>query len=355
MTAAPAPDNVLGRSYEIGGVVRVVTIGGRSQKTVLKALVGNPEIEDITAICGVTDTGGSTGKISEDYGALGHYGDATQCMVELCPDKRLRDRLMHRYPNGCLAGHSRKNLLLFDLEEAFHPDRDRGLREAHRILGIPRKYRVMPVTREKTTLKVGHFRGTETIGETNIDTLAETKGNQYHPHLDRIMRCSLAPLVYASKAVIEAIMKADWCIIGPGDLYTSILAVLLIGGIKEAFRASHANVVVVINLMTKQGETQDYGAEDFAERIQAAVGRPCQWFLVNNRPIPKESRTRYYAQEKKIALSDRWDRSTRGLDTRVVKAPLLSVMPDGRVCHDPKALAKTFKQLFKKKQVVRFS
>ena len=96
---------------------------------------------------------------------------------------------------------------------------------------------------------------------------------------------------------MEAILDADAVVIGPGDLYTSIIPNLLVGGIAEAMGRTNATCIYVCNLMTKLGETDDFKASDFVREIVRYLGTSVpDWVVVNNQAIPEEIQ-RAYAPE----------------------------------------------------------
>jgi uncharacterized cofD-like protein len=99
------------------------------------------------------------------------------------------------------------------------------------------------------------------------------------------------------------ILEADYIIIGPGDLYTSIVPNLLSKGMQEALGASHAHIIYVCNAMTKRGETTNMEVIDFIDTIERYTG-PGQLnsVIVNNGIISDEVVTKYKAEENKKPL-----------------------------------------------------
>jgi uncharacterized cofD-like protein len=316
----------------------IVTIGGGSgHAQVLRGLKALPDIA-ITAICPSTDSGGSTGDLIRDYGCLGYLGDLTKCIAALCPDEKLSEALMRRFEGGCLHGHSLKNLLLLGLTQTPGISHDKALALMYRMCGIA-PHRVIPVSLERTELCAKLKFGGKVVGETHIDNLANSP--LWSPDLHAITSIRLRPSVRASAQATGAIEVADHCIICPGDLYSSITPVLLPIGIKRVLQHTKARIIVVLNIMTKRGETDGYCAEDFIREIESKMGRRCDVILYNDAPIPKRSLV-LYRLERKLRLSSKKLKH----DPRLVRISGIHVDANGRVYHDPRAVRDALEKIF---------
>jgi uncharacterized cofD-like protein len=152
----------------------------------------------------------------------------------------------------------------------------------------------------------------------------------------------LRPSVRASAQATSAIEAADHCIICPGDLYSSITPVLLPIGMKRSLQRTNARITVVLNIMTKRGETDGYCAEDFIREIESKMGRPCDVILYNDAPIPKRSLI-LYRLEHKLRLSSKKLKH----DPRLVRISGIHVDANGRVYHDPRAVRDALQKIFK--------
>ncbi len=320
----------------------IVTIGGGGgHAQVLKGLKGFNIT--ITGICPSTDSGGSTGNLIRDYGCLGYLGDLTKCIAALCPDEKLAAALVGRFGGGCLHGHSLKNLLMLGLVSlggANNMALDDALALMFRMCGIL-PHRVLPAATERTELCARLKFGGRVNGETHIDNLAANP--LWSADIHAIKNICLRPAVCASPHAVRAVRAADWCIICPGDLYSSIVPVLLPRGMRQAFQKTGARILLVLNIMTKRGETDGYHAEDFIHEIEAKMGRPCDVILYDSAPIPKASLLRYRAERKVQLASPRLKR-----DARLVRAPLAGLTPEGYLYHDPGLLAKAFEKIFQR-------
>jgi uncharacterized cofD-like protein len=317
--------------------IRIVTIGGGSgHSQVLKALKDISGVE-ITAICSSTDSGGSTGILQKAYKGSGYTGDLTKCIVSLCNDAVLADSLLFRYHEGPLHSHSVKNLLFHALEKV--AGTDKALEEMWRICGLGNN-RVLPVTNKKAELCAKLKIGSTIVGEANIDTIA--KNPLWNPNVHSISDIYLKPNVSASKTALQAIKEADYIVICPGDLYSSIIPVLLPKGVKEAIAKSKAPILLNVNIMTKMGETDNYTASDFIKRIEGHLGRRANYILSNIARIPKEVLAAY-SLESKVEL----DPISKAKDKRIISAPLAIITKEKQILSSPEEMRKIFARIIK--------
>ncbi len=242
----------------------VVIGGGTGAYTALMGL--KRHTPNLSAIISMADSGGSTGRLRDEFGHL-PPGDLRKALVALAPDDEvslsLRRLFEYRFEKGeGLSGHSFGNLLLTALTE-ITGGTDAAVEEASRILNV--RGRVIPVTLTDTHLVAETADGEMIWGETNIDVRTE---NAEVP----IERVCLEPPAEANEAAIEAIEEADVVLLGPGDLFSSLIPNLLVTGIPEAIQRSRAAKVYVCNIMTKHGETDNYSASDFIAQILRYLG-----------------------------------------------------------------------------------
>jgi len=295
---------------------KIVTLGGGGgHARVLQAIKDLPDVS-ITAICPSTDSGGSTGVLKFEYQGNGYIGDLTKCIAALCPDDSLSKALMYRFENGPLSGHSVKNILLFALEKT---NDAKALPLMWQICELGEN-KVIPVTNEKAELCAKLNLGNNIEGETNIDEIA--KNPLWNPNVHAISKVYLKPKVSASAIAINAVKDADYIVICPGDLYSSIIPTLLPEGMKEAINESRAKIIVFLNIMTKKGETDNYSASDMLEKIEERLPRPADYVVCNNAPLPDEILIKY-SLENKTELE--------GLDTndpRILCMPMAVVEDD---------------------------
>jgi uncharacterized cofD-like protein len=289
---------------------RVVTIGGGTgHYTLLRGL--RAECQRLTAIVSMMDSGGSSGRLRDEYGIL-PPGDFTRCLIALSEHpEAMRELLGHRFQGGTLDGHTLRNLLFTALEQLTGSTAEtvRRLQEVFRVRG-----RVLPVTVERCDL-VMNLENDKTIrGEATIDTL---EGLLDAP----VLNVFLDPVVSGYAEALAALREADVIILGPGDLYTSIVPNLLVDGVAEAICASKALVIYVANLMSKPNETPDYTVRDFASTIELYLGHPRLDVVIYHSPKLPQSVLEAYAATHSypVLLGDvsRWRSDTQFLSSSV--------------------------------------
>ncbi len=279
----------------------VVIGGGTGTYTVLSGLKKYPpDLFNITAIVTVADSGGSTGRLRDEFGYL-PVGDFRMALVALADDSEvgtaLRSLFLHRFEKGTgLKGHNFGNLFLVALTDIFGSE-ERALEYASQMLRVRGK--VFPIANEKLTLMAEYENGSVVAGETYID-----EPPQEHDGTQRIKRLWVEPAVRISQKAREAIESADLIIMGPGDLYTSILANIVISGTKEALMQSRGKILYVTNLMSKYGQTHNFTAKDYIEELAAYGGRVPDYILVNNGPLPEDILKVYYEERESPVTDD---------------------------------------------------
>lgn len=261
---------------------RIVVIGGGTGTyTVLSGLKNYPV--SLTAIVTMADDGGSTGQLRDELGVL-PPGDVRQCLVALSrSDLLMRELMNYRFLRGSLKGHSFGNILLSALEKVTGSF-DEAVERASDILRLGGK--VIPATLVKTRL-VASLAGNRVLhGEYVIDT-----GN-----LKKMLKLELRPKAKANPKAIRAILAADMVVMGPGDVFTSLVPNLLVQGLAAAVCKSRAKKVFVCNLMTKAGHTDGWHTEDFVYTIERYLG--CGFdSVIYNKKAPLPSLVKKYAQK----------------------------------------------------------
>lgn len=258
---------------------RIVTIGGGTGHFTLLTAIRKLREEfpgfDVTAIVTATDSGGSSGQLRIERGIL-PPGDIIQCLLALSEfphrdalTEFLRRRFSGRKGRAKLGGHSVGNLLLTMLAEHTGSFAD-GLSAMHRILDV--RGEVLPVTSEDVQLCAALEDGTELVGEATIDTRGKKAIEAGIATLSPMQRVWLNKEVRADALVLKRIREASAIVIGPGDLWTSILPTLLPKGVSEAICSSRAMKVFATNIMTKFGETDHYTVLRFLTVLTEYLG-----------------------------------------------------------------------------------
>jgi uncharacterized cofD-like protein len=253
--------------------------GGHGLATALRAV--RRYAGAITAIVTVADDGGSSGRLRRDLG-VPPPGDIRRCLVALAADDSVWSAAFeHRFAEGELEGHALGNLVLVGLTETLGSF-PAALDEASRLLHSVG--RVLPATLDPVVLKAELADAQAQVVEGQV-AVANSRG---------IRQVALVPDdVAATPAAVEAIAGADQIVYAPGSLYTSVLPVLCVGGIREAIRSSSAPVVQVANLRPQVPETAGMDAADLLEAVLVHDARVDAFLYDTGRGLPvDEARVR---------------------------------------------------------------
>lgn len=313
--------------------------GGTGTYIVLSGLKSYPV--SLSAIVSMMDSGGSTGRLRDQLGVL-PPGDLRQSLVALSEASLLwRELFLYRFESGDLAGHNFGNIFLSALEKV-SKNYQQVIQTASYILKT--KGKVIPVTFEKTHLVAKYKSGNVLKGEGKIDTNVQER--------TRIEQVLLEPTVKANPEAEKAILGSDWLVIGPGDLYTSIIPILLVKNIKQAIDKTKAKIIYILNLMTKSGQTNNYSAYDHLDDLEQYLGKKPQIVLVNNGRISKNI-IEWYNKHKERSVKN--DLSKTNFPGKVISSNLINSavfeknqadrLARSVLRHDPKKLAKIIFEL----------
>jgi len=258
---------------------KIVCIGGGSAMpgAVLSELKKTSHY--LAVVSAVLDSGGSAGKLRNDYHTIS-FGDIRRALLELMdiPQKN-KNYLNYRFKGGELDGHVLINIMLSALYlkkenyRIFFEEINEFLDERHAIL---------PATITNSHLHAILENGEEIKGETNIDI------PKHNSNL-RIKNIFLVPEAKSCPVTLRNLAEADTIIIGPGDLYSSLLQTLLINGMSKAIVESPAKKILVCNLMTKRGESNNYDVQDFTNEIERYLGGSVD-YVIYNKTMPSPER-----------------------------------------------------------------
>jgi uncharacterized cofD-like protein len=226
---------------------RVVVVGGGHGSAVALRAVRR-FTDRVTAVVSVADDGGSSGRLREALDVVA-LGDLRKCLVALAdPDSLLARAFEHRFEGGELSGHALGNLVLAGLCQATGGALTEAVQAAACLVGA--HGHVVPATTEQVVLKAELATG-QVAGQVAVSNAG------------RIAKVSLVPAdAAASPEAVEAIGEAHLVVIGPGSLYTSVLAAAIVPGVAEALRATSARRVYICNLLPQVPETQGYNVAD---------------------------------------------------------------------------------------------
>ncbi len=333
-------DKLLARRRLNKGPKIVVIGGGTGLSTLLRGL--KQYSSNTTAIVTVADDGGSSGRLRREIGVL-PPGDIRNCIAALADEEKLLTELFqYRFEAGDgLVGHSFGNLFLTAMSE-ITGDLEQAVAASSQVLAIRGK--VLPATLSDMSLWAEMEDGRIVQGESNIP---EAKGRI------RNVGC-MPPNPPALPTAIAAIQEAEYIIIGPGSLYTSIIPNLLVPEIRDAIACSKAPRIYVCNIMTQPGETEGYTVGNHIK----AIDRICQKKLFDavlvHRKSPSSQSLRRYAQDNSHPVYvDREEIAKLG--RRIVLANVMDEDKDsGFVRHDPYRLARVLLRWYSGKWQKRF-
>lgn len=315
---------------------KIVAIGGGTGlSTLLRGL--KQYSSNITAIVTVADDGGSSGRLRREMGIL-PPGDIRNCIAALADEEKLLTELFqYRFHAGDgLSGHSFGNLFISAMTE-ITGDLEQAIDASAKVLAIRGK--VLPATLTDVSLWAKLADGRIIEGESKI---TEAMGQI------RQIGCHPADPV-ALPAALAAIKEADYIIIGPGSLYTSIIPNLLVPAIRQALAEVTVPRVYVCNIMTQPGETDNYSVADHIRAIEKVCEERVFDAVLAQRTAPSPQSLQLYAQEHSHPVF--LDREEVGkMGYRIV---LANVMAEdevtAKVSHDPQRLARVLWRWYAKK------
>ena len=319
-------DMLLDRRRLNRGPKIVVIGGGTGLSTLLRGL--KEYSSNITAIVTVADDGGSSGRLRREVGVL-PPGDIRNCIAALADEEELLTELFqYRFEaGGGLSGHSFGNLFLTAMSK-ITGDLEQAVIASSKVLAISGK--VLPSTLSDVSLWAEMEDGRLIEGESNIP---EAKG--------KIKSFGCMPANPPGlPAAVKAIQEAEYIIIGPGSLYTSIIPNLLVPDITNAIAKANVPRIYVCNIMTQPGETEGYSVADHIREIDRISKKKLfDAVLVHRKPPTVVSLQRYALENSHPVYLDRQE-ITR-LNRRIVMANVMDEDPiKGHVRHSSGQLAR---------------
>ena len=336
--SAPAPPRLLVERMVriLRKQMRVACVGGGTGLfTLLSGLKTIPGLH-LSSIVSMSDDGGSTGRLRDRFGIL-PPGDVRRSLIALSGAPHLLNQLMqYRFVRGEeLEGHNLGNLMLTALSE-MRGSMAAAVGALGEILSIQGE--VIPATDTDTTLFARLGNGSVIEGENRIDVYEAADRDA------RIERLWCTPHATANRDALRALGEADLIILGPGDLFTSLISNLVIEGIPEAIRASGATKVFVCNVMTEPGETCDFSLFDHVRELLRYLDDDCLDYVLTSRTSFSADALSYYAERSQFPVIEReGERLSELTRARIVRADVAS--ESSLVRHDSLKLAVAMREL----------
>jgi uncharacterized cofD-like protein len=315
---------------------KIVAIGGGTGlSTLLRGL--KDYSANITAIVTVADDGGSSGRLRREMGVQ-PPGDIRNCLTALAKEEQLLTALFgYRFRAGDgLVGHSFGNLFLTAMTEITDGDFERAIAASSKVLAI--RGQVLPATLSDMQLWADLADGRRIEGESKITEAA-----------GQIVQIGCNPEnPPALPSALKAIQDADYIIIGPGSLYTSIIPNFLVPELAAAIAQFSGPRVYVCNIMTQPGETQGYTVSDHIRAIDRTWATPLFDAVIVQRFPPSTLVQDHYAQRNSYPVV--FDREMiLALDRRIIRANIMAEDPETQwVRHDSQRLARVLWQWYNK-------
>ena len=327
--------------------ISILTIGGGSGQFALLSALRDLKNVNITSVVSMTDNGGSTGRLTDELGIL-PPGDVLKCIVALSPLRDAAQSILLKRLNGYgrLHGHTAGNMLLTMLSrytDSF-PAAINTLSEILELEGT-----VLPATTDKATLVAVLSDGRKIYGESAIDI---PKGEQRKKIKEMFLVPHYNNSISVYPPVIEAIESSDYIFIGPGDLFTSIIASLIVPGVKEEILRAKAKIIFLLNIMTKFGETHNFRGYDFVKIIEDRLNRQVDGIIYNTKRPGKHLIERYLDEKAEFV---ELEKPEKWIGNRVIYDGDILDTSAQIARHDSTKLASLIKKIiFKKNDVYEY-
>jgi uncharacterized cofD-like protein len=276
--------------------------GGIGTVNLIKGLVSYTD--NITVIASMADDGGSTGRLRRIY-SIPPPGDLVSCIAALSTSTEEMKKLLtfrfagERYgQEESLGGHKLGNLMMVALT-SITGDFSKALLRMQEIFKA--KGKILPATTEQVSIWAETSVGERVDREENIDL------GRFTGKLEKLHLSPSDPKT--SKEVLEAIEKADLIVAGPGDLYSTILPVLLIPDILTAVKSSKAKKLYIVNVVNKLFETPNYKINDYMKAITDHCGHSVFENVFMNSNTSIKIPEKYERQYKYVPLNYENDES----------------------------------------------
>ena len=312
--------------------------GGSGTSALLEGLKKYPL--NLSAIITTADNGGSSGKLREEFGMI-PPGDIRQCLVALA--SRNFEYLNERFQEGSLQGHTLGNLLI-TLFYQKNKNFQQAIDELLSVTGA--KGSLIPMTLKPVTLHAVMKDGSKIAGEKDI-----TSSGRIGKELKRLAISS--PGIKANPKAVSAINGADIIIVGPGNLFSSVMPNFLVRDIRESFKRSHAKKIYIANLFTQPGHTDSFTLGDFLKILSSYIGGDFFDFVIyNSKPVSGDVLKKHKSKAifAPVQITDEERKNARFIGKAIARAAVkkaskADLLDRNPFLHDSRKIAKAILEL----------
>lgn len=300
--------------------------GGTGLPVVLNSLKNRAQL---SAIVNMVDDGRSSGILRRRY-SVPPVGDLRNSLVALAKNKKLARVMSYRFERGPLSPHPVGNIMLVSAVLLFRKEDNSGVQDAVNLFSelLEVEGKVIPVCSEQVELVGMTAKGRVVRGQVNV---SHTRG---------IKKVWVEPELKAEKEAAEEVKKADFIIVCPGSLYSSILPVLITGGLYDVFKKSNAKKIWIMNLANERNETYRYSTDDYVKAFKRHFGDFRFDYVICQKPLKKFTEFKRLVKLNIEGLSEISDRIIIE-DVADNKNPWI---------HDPKKLAKVLGRIISREE-----
>lgn len=248
---------------------KLATLGGGTGNSIVLSALKDLNC-DLATIVNVADNGGSSGRLRKELGVL-PPGDIRQCLITLSNvSDDIKKLFNDRFAKGNLKGHAFGNIFLASLERTYGSI-EKAIEIASRSLNVSAK--IIPATLIKSNLCL---KADEKIifGERKIYNTEVAKF--------RKIELFLKPKAAINPIATEIIKNTDYLIVSPGNLYCSLIPILLANGMTKTIKKSRAKIILIPNLANIKNHTDNFSLENYVEIFSYYLTKPPDFVIINN-------------------------------------------------------------------------
>ena len=281
--------------------------GGHGLSAIEKAFID--EKFETSIIVSTTDDGGHTGLLRSELD-IPAIGDIRRCLATLVDNTILKHFLSYRFDDI----HNVKNVSLGNLMLASllsKDDLETSLLKLKKELDLPAT--ILPSINYSCDIYAKYEDNTTIKGESHIPSKKRIK-DIYYPNK-----------VYITDKVRQVLKQADYIIISPGSLFTSILPNLAIEDIRKIIKKSNAKLIYISNIMNQNKETDNFSILDSVKVIEKKIGRKIDIIISSSSIIDNDKREKY-SYELSFPIKE-------SVDKRIIYTPLIDEESE-EIIHD---------------------